>query len=393
MTWVNGANYVPADPLRHWNMDVIGTLVDGPVAGTAAFRSVAPSGPYGISFWQTESSHGNLVEAAAYKGDWTWEGFVYLVGTATHILFSAGGWEGMPIEEANVTALIYVNSSNRLSVHWEYGASIPQSPSATSNTNIPTGQWVHLGVVKDSVAKTIAYYLNGAASGTATYVNNPTGGDSATHGVCRTAIGGYVNFGHTSNCRTSASTFSTTKRDATWMAASYAHLSTDGILPTDEHTWINANAILLSEIEDRGVHGPTMGSLPDGPPTPPAITVVSPVPGVAPGQPGGFAADWTVARLTPIVVDIDGDELAYACVVARYPANEVDDAIERVVYRRGVFRAEFASASNAEQVTPTKLRLSILPNEGWPSFESVAAIEFDVDAIAGGGLSDEAASS
>lgn len=121
----------------------------------------------------------------------------------------------------------------------------------------------------------------------------------------------------------------------------------------------------------------------------PAITVVSPTPGVAPGQPGGLPADWSSARFTPVVLDIDGDGLAFACVVARYP----DDNAERVVYRRGLIRAGFTAESDVEQVTATKLRLTVLPDEGWPSLRALTAIEFDVDAIAGGELSDEAASS
>lgn len=117
----------------------------------------------------------------------------------------------------------------------------------------------------------------------------------------------------------------------------------------------------------------------------PTITVISPTPGVAPGQPGGFAASWATARVTPIVIEVDGASLALACVVARYPSD--DGELERVVYRRGRLRPGFELGSAAQQVTATKLRLTILPDRGWPTFSAVAAIELDVDAIAGAALS------
>lgn len=389
MAWEAAANPVPRnDPMRLWYLDGSAAPVAGPVAGVASVPTIVNSS-YGRTFYQLDSLHGNAAEAAAFYGDWTWEAFVYLVGSATHILFSSGGWANPTTEDGNVTSLIYITGS-KLKTHWEHGANLAVTPSATSATALALGTWYHLAIVKDSVAKTLAYYVNGVADGTATFTFNSTGGDSATAGVCRTSIGGYVNFGHTTNCRIGATTFSTIKRDAAWIAASAAHRLTDGVLPTDGSTWIDTGAILLSGLED-DVNGPTLGqSTPS--PAPPTITVVSPTPGVAPGQPGGFQSTWVDASVTPVVVEIDGADLTLACLVVRYPIDD-NDEIERVVYRRGELRRGFEAASSVEQVTATKLRLTVLPNEGWPSRLSVTDIEFDVDAVAGGAISDEAASS
>jgi hypothetical protein len=67
--------------------------------------------------------------------------------------------------------------------------------------------------------------------------------------------------------------------------------------------------------------------------------------------------------------------------------------IERVVYRRGKVRSGFAADTIATQVSATKLRIAVLPNGGWPSSRSIADIQFDIDAIAGGALSAIGASS
>lgn len=122
--------------------------------------------------------------------------------------------------------------------------------------------------------------------------------------------------------------------------------------------------------------------------TAPTITIVSPTPDVVPGSPGGFPADWATARVTPIVIDIDGDELTFAEVVAHFPGD--DGLLERSLYRRGAFRDGFTVVSSSEQVTSTKLRLTVLPDAGWPSFAALASLKFDVDAVAGGALSVDA---
>ncbi len=248
MTWVNTANYVPIDHDRFWAPDTVAQLAAGPVTGTAAFQSAG--GAYGVSFWQESSLRGMVAETAAYKGDWTYEGFIYIFGLAVnHCLFAAGGWAGA-VEANNSTAEVLVKATGKLSTYWEKGVNVPVPPAADSTGVLAINTWYHVGVVVDQTAKTIAYYINGALSSSTTFAFNPTGGDSATPFELRTSFGGYVSHINSNNHKTGCATFSTTKRDATWMAASYTHLTSDGILPTDSNTWCKTTPILLSELED-----------------------------------------------------------------------------------------------------------------------------------------------
>jgi hypothetical protein len=113
--------------------------------------------------------------------------------------------------------------------------------------------------------------------------------------------------------------------------------------------------------------------------TPPTITIVSPDIDDDPGNAGAFSADWEIARMTPIVLEITdaAPGIEYACLVCRYP-GAVD---EITVYRRGAFRGQFLGLSSVITDTGTTLRLSILPLNGWPSSDAVSDIVFDVDVV------------
>lgn len=115
---------------------------------------------------------------------------------------------------------------------------------------------------------------------------------------------------------------------------------------------------------------------------PPTIAIVSPTPGVAPGDPGGFPADFATARETEIVVEItDAAPLAYACVVATFAAGSTG-AYEVVVYRRGAFRSGFAARSWEEAIAGG-VRLHCLPDGSWPvgSAAELADVTFEIDAL------------
>jgi hypothetical protein len=117
---------------------------------------------------------------------------------------------------------------------------------------------------------------------------------------------------------------------------------------------------------------------------PPTISIVSPTPGVAAGDPGGFPADFDEAIRTPIVIEIDApDGVALACVVVRFK-DEIDK--ERVVYRRGAFRRGFAAQSFAE-IDGDVLRLHCIPDTVWPASSAnvLDDISFDVDSVGGDG--------
>lgn len=115
--------------------------------------------------------------------------------------------------------------------------------------------------------------------------------------------------------------------------------------------------------------------------TAPSIAVISPDPSpdVA-GDPGAFSATAATAAQTYVVLDVDSvSAISYACVVYR-TAGARD---ELVVYARGAFRGSFAARSWSE-VIGTKLRLHVLPENGWP-VGAPNIVSMDVDAVAGDG--------
>jgi len=124
-----------------------------------------------------------------------------------------------------------------------------------------------------------------------------------------------------------------------------------------------------------GYLGMNTTTIPDG--NPPIITIVSPAPGVSPGDPGGFPLDWAAARMTPVVVritDIDPGR-HYECVVARY-AGRPD---ELVVYRRGAFRGLFTGSGQA--TITNGIELTILPVGGWFSSDVLDDLVLELDAV------------
>lgn len=127
---------------------------------------------------------------------------------------------------------------------------------------------------------------------------------------------------------------------------------------------------------------------------PPAISIVSPTPGVAPGDPGGFPADFESAIHTPIVIEVSAaGGLALVVVVVRF---KDETQIERCIYRRGAFRRGFAAAS-FEEIDGDILRLHVIPDSSWPASTAnvLDDVSFDVDAVGGdtSALSDIGASS
>jgi hypothetical protein len=137
---------------------------------------------------------------------------------------------------------------------------------------------------------------------------------------------------------------------------------------------------------DGGLDGgnATGGGGADPPDTvPPTITIISPTPGVAPGAPGGFSADWQIARMTPVVARVA--DLApgnrYQAIVLRY-AGTVD---EITVYRRGAFRGGFVGPSTVTAINATTLEFSFRPATGWPPLAASVTFSLELDALDGAG--------
>lgn len=103
----------------------------------------------------------------------------------------------------------------------------------------------------------------------------------------------------------------------------------------------------------------------------PVDTEISPDSGEAPGSPGAFSADYSVANVTPIIREITD---ATAGIGAIYISASYSPAL--FVGRQEVFRFDsFVSGwTVGSSVTPIAngYRLSILPNGGWPSGVNVS---------------------
>jgi hypothetical protein len=116
--------------------------------------------------------------------------------------------------------------------------------------------------------------------------------------------------------------------------------------------------------------------------TAPTITIVSPTPGVAPGQPGGFPRRRSDAIKTPIVLRV-GDAapgLMYLEIAVRFYGSADDLAadrnpVEETVYRRGFFRGKHINSS--VEIDGTDLVLTVYRDGGWLG----KFIKFAVDPI------------
>ncbi len=139
----------------------------------------------------------------------------------------------------------------------------------------------------------------------------------------------------------------------------------------------------------RGGLGEGLSSAPAGDSTAPTITIVSPTPGVAIGEPGGFPRRYRDARETPIVLNITDTNpgIQFVVIIARFYADAEDtNPDEEVVYRRGQFRGKYVRGSEQEAITGGA-QLTILRAGGWPSSRTgeLAHIVFAVDALDSGG--------
>ncbi len=122
-----------------------------------------------------------------------------------------------------------------------------------------------------------------------------------------------------------------------------------------------------------GVSDPTAG-LDDEPPT---VTVISPTPGVAPGDPGGFPADPDEASVTPIVLEVVDDAgIAYIALFARFGGET-----RTPIFRRGAFEQGYSLFSYVEVIDEETTRLHVRADAGWQSME----ITFDADVVDAGG--------
>jgi hypothetical protein len=110
--------------------------------------------------------------------------------------------------------------------------------------------------------------------------------------------------------------------------------------------------------------------------TAPVVTIVSPTPGVAPGDPGGFPANYADALTTPIVVNITDAGGLSLVVVTLTPSGGAPET----VYLRGAFVTPYEGEATGDA---TDLTLTIRRTGGWASLAfriSVSAADGNLDA-------------
>lgn len=123
------------------------------------------------------------------------------------------------------------------------------------------------------------------------------------------------------------------------------------------------------------VAAPASGS---GSASPPVVTLVSPLEGVVPGGSGGFSSDFSVAKRTPVILDVVDPDLLYTLIIVRFESGD-----EEVIYRRGAFRGRYIAASSTAPVTDGT-RFTMKRSGGWPSGADptvVSELVFGVDAL------------
>lgn len=121
---------------------------------------------------------------------------------------------------------------------------------------------------------------------------------------------------------------------------------------------------------------------------PPMVVVISPTPGVPPGDPGGFPRSISEAKNTPIVLKVEDPMpgVRYIVIIARFYVDVEDAApTEEVVFRRGQFRGKYVKNSFWVP-TIDGIQLSVRRTGGWPASvvgtaTSKPYIVFAVDAL------------
>jgi len=106
-----------------------------------------------------------------------WGNYDDLSSSANKILTRAGDGE---TEATNYLYTIALKNDTTMRIFWEHGAGINVDITSSATFSADAGEWHHYAVVRDSSAKTVKFYIDGAELGTAqSYSNNPTGGTSS----------------------------------------------------------------------------------------------------------------------------------------------------------------------------------------------------------------------
>ncbi len=137
---------------------------------------------------------------------------------------------------------------------------------------------------------------------------------------------------------------------------------------------VNSAPIQVGRRTRAGLLGPVKGAFSATPDTTlPVITIVSPTPGVEPGQPGGFPVSFAAAAATQIVLQVT-DATSGAT-----PAANGRITVE-TVYRGNAFVGLYTASY--QLAIANGVQLYVVRRGGWPGLAgAVSTMLFSVDAI------------
>jgi hypothetical protein len=208
---------------------------------------------------------GDAASVTALLGDWTIEFFIkWLRNTAeTQFVVTYGGaGEASP---ENFQGSVRISSAGVVQAFWESGAGVDELVVPTSGMTLVVGTVHHVAVVKDSVANTVLFYLDGVQQGAAVaYTNEPTGGA----GTVEWNIGGVPGGAAPTNYLVATLRsvhVSNVVRTAGVIAANAALRTTTIVHATDGSTfahWIGAEIPDVYDLTNNGHHLRVVGTTP-----------------------------------------------------------------------------------------------------------------------------------
>jgi len=126
----------------------------------------------------TATRSGTLGIAAPITGDWTAEFIMMGEASASSPVFWIGGGTSA-LENRNVQLDVgFITTTQEIGNHWENGANVQNNSGPSSYQAQIFGSPQHWAVVKDSVAKTLSFYVNGRLINASpiSYTTETTGG-------------------------------------------------------------------------------------------------------------------------------------------------------------------------------------------------------------------------
>lgn len=193
-------------PLAYWRCeDAFGaaTLTDSSGNG----RSMTLNGTRGLQGYSKNSRLGKCVAMGFNSGygSIAAASWFQITGDLTIEMWFKTPWT---LQSGDYIGLMYCNTSGeteatnslyqwhyqnfggtlRFSAFHENGAGVDNSVNV--NHTMDATRWNHVVMVRDTVAKTYTFYVNGSSVGSASYANNPTGGTSSVLNLARNPADG-----------------------------------------------------------------------------------------------------------------------------------------------------------------------------------------------------------